>query len=182
MSQIFFQVVDQPTRALLASCVPIEAAVEVCALLREDQPRPAACGRLEFDGRKRYGDAFFVDLHRVAVDDTAVRDDVVVARIEFRHAAAREFALDALAAADAELHLAQLLLPLAGRPSEPGSLRFRIRPCSEYASRRKIERALDRKAAVLDRARAAHARCSFGSAITIQPTPKRSASMPKLGE
>ena len=46
-------------------------------------------------------------------------------------------------------HLPHELLPLALRPGEPHRLGFRIRPCGEHARRRRLERALDREAAVL---------------------------------
>src|SRR6185295_4678734 len=176
------QVVDQAARAFLASRVAVETAVEIGALLGQDQLRPGAGDRFELDRRERDRDALFIDLHRVAVDDAPVGNDVVVGGVELGDVAGGELALHFLPAADAKLHLPHQLLPLALRPGEPHRLGFRIRPRGEHARRRRLERALDREAAVLQRALAHAARCSFDSAMTIQPTPKRSASMPKLGE
>jgi len=85
----------------------------------------------------------------VASETAAFGHDVVVVRVEFGHHAALPLALEALAPADAEVHLAHQRLPLARGCGEPLSLRRGIGPGGEYAPGRLGEAALDRETRVL---------------------------------
>src|SRR5690606_33219455 len=117
--QFLVQRFQQLARAGLA-LTDIVVAVEICALLGEDQARAGAL-LPELHGRLRGGDWIAVDGHPIGDDDPLVRHDVLENGVVGDRPAALEAEAAAFEAADAEVGFEHFDLP-AFALGEPAAL------------------------------------------------------------
>src|SRR6185295_4794225 len=144
------QPVHERAGAALAAA-GVVVPVEESALLGHGHLRAALAadpGRLEHDRRERDRDLLLVDVHRVGVEDPALRHDVEIARVEVGDAAALPAPRQPLAAVDAEVHLAPDRGPLVRGRGEPGRLGRGVGPSGVHALRRVRQLASDGKRSV----------------------------------
>ena len=122
-------------------------------------------------------------MHRVTVDDALIGNDVVVDRVEGGDDAAFPAALGALGAADAEVHAALDLGPLARRSAEPLGLRLAVGQRPPDPLDRGVVSALHREDAVRDGASRFDAQHLLGEIVErLRPALRRAFRHPgRLG-